>query len=602
MNYTNSLKAEKEDNLLNRYEKIVIITIAMVIFLITLLPIRKVISIWNQNDEFGVWQGAAWLLNLDWSEVTSSNGYYGYGYGFLLFPFLKFLGDNIALMTKVATGFQALMHAITVIIAWVCAKKLFPDIPSVDRIVGAALCSVTVPDLFYINVFFSECILRVLVWLIFLCIVYYSTSGKIRYNVLANLLSIYAFSIHQRCILLLGISFAILMFSVIYSFMHEHKKWAVALKSLASLTCIFLFYFGEYKMLQELYIQKMYSASSSEGIGGNLLSERHYSLEYLLKDIFFNADAEKIAVQNMLGNYYYVFAISFGLIGIGAVCCFIYIIRNYKAGKWRDIIPYFFVFCSVLGGILLVVYQYANEYVYTRVELMHYGRYSSYLYAPMILIGVLSLFSLPVKQSVKIILSTTLAFIVSGISTSNVLEKNNVTNLFAFPNACPGIRSVYFTDTAYNATQYHTVVGVAQTLCIVLLLFLLNNSAQRIRTYIKIIFMVVVSSIWFYTANSEWEKTRYSHSNDVEQTYDLNKILSQETDFIIYKSNLYGGGLFQYNNPKQKIHIRNDMSEFMESDSGLLVVSKKELIDINEIDNKYEIVYQNPIYIVWLYG
>ena len=71
----------------------------ILIFILSTLQVKDIVSIWNQNDELGVWQGGAWLLGLDWSEVATLHGYYGYGYGFILAFFIRYFGHNTVLMT-----------------------------------------------------------------------------------------------------------------------------------------------------------------------------------------------------------------------------------------------------------------------------------------------------------------------------------------------------------------------------------------------------------------------------------------------------------------------------------------------------------------------
>ena len=206
------INKKSKDNIV---ESISLFLIAVVIFILSTLQVKDMLSIWNQNDEFGVWQGGAWLLGLDWTEVTSTNGFYGYGYGFILAIFIKLFGQDTILMTQLAVYFQALMHTGCIFIARYCIKKLFPKVGGATRIIASSVCILTVPDLFYIYTFFSECLLRFLVWMIWGIVVSYYSNKKWYKIICIDLVAIYAFSVHQRCILLIAVTFMLTLYEII---------------------------------------------------------------------------------------------------------------------------------------------------------------------------------------------------------------------------------------------------------------------------------------------------------------------------------------------------------------------------------------------------
>lgn len=582
-------------------EVIILVFICFIVFILSTLQVKDIVSIWNQNDEFGVWQGAAWLLGLDWSEVTSFNGYYGYGYGFILMFFIKLFGHNTVLMTHMAIYFQALMHTSCIFIAWWCVRKMFPSVNAVVRIIASSVCIISIPDLFYNYMFFSESLLRFIVWLIFALVVSYTYKKKCYKLFLVHLLSIYAFSVHQRCILLIFMSIVFTLYEIGSYIFKNGLKRKTLLKIGFLIFTVFIFYKIEYTYAQNSYMKALYMVNGNSSAGGNLLSERGYTLKWILKDVVFNIEAEKIAIQNILGFVYYICAIDCGFVFWGFILCFTKI-RTFLIYKSSDhIMPYAYMGCMSLLGILLVVYQNANEGVYQRVELMHYGRYCSYLFAPMIMLGIVQILESKTVALKKNVLFIIIIFLISGLSTYEVLKQHNVTNLFAFANACPGIKSVYYTDNPFTATLYHTVLGVAWIL-LPAIVILISKKNMKYGKYEKVALFTVIAIIWISIGNKEWREIHEEQNSYVMQTYDLQNILKAEEEFAAFKSfGRYGSGLLQYNNPFSKIHVCQTFDEFGEEEDGLLVVSQKGIDEMTDIIQKYDVKYENNRYFVWRY-
>ena len=570
----------------------------ILIFILSTLQVKDIVSIWNQNDELGVWQGGAWLLGLDWSEVATLHGYYGYGYGFILAFFIRYFGHNTVLMTQMAIYFQALIHTGTVLIAWYCIKKMFPSANAVMRVTAASVCILSIPDLFYIYNFFSECWLRFIVWVIFFFVVSYSYHKKWYKLFLINLVSVYSFSVHQRCILLIGMAALLTLYEGICYFIKNGFRKRMLFQILISIIGVVIFYGIEYKYAQKDYISALYSASSNSSVSVNLLSSRNYTIRSILQNVVFNLETERIALQNMLGNIYYVCAFDCGFVFYGFILCFTRIKRSIVSKKDNHFMPYLFMSSMALFGILLSVYQSANEGVYTRVELMHYGRYSSYLLAPMMMLGIIELLTEEISVIRRNAFITMIVFLISGLSTYYVLKNHNVTNLFAFHNACPGIKSVYYQDGPFTATLYHTLLGVLW-IFFPAMAIMQSKKYAGLKKYMEIAVFVVISVVWINVANQEWRETYEEKEVYVKQTYDLQNVLDEVDEFAAFKSFSYGSGLLQYNNVFSKIHVCQTLDELGEEENGLLVVSQKGIEEMDTIAETYEIEYENEMYFVW---
>lgn len=581
-------------------EIVILIVISIIIFILSTLQVKNILSIWNQNDEFGVWQGGAWILGLDWSEVASTNGYYGYGYGFILAFFIKLFGHDTVLMTHMAIYFQGFMHTSCIFIAWWCIKKMFPLIGATERILASSVCMLSIPDLFYVYMFFSECLLRFVVWCIFGIIVSYSNKKKWYKLFLLNALSIYAFSVHQRCILLVGMAVVFTFCESIICAVKNESRARTLLKIAILILAVFLFYKIEYEYAQASYISDFYSANGTDSAGGNLLSERGYTIKSILCDVFFNFEVEKIALQNMLGFIYYICAIDCGFVFWGVILCFNRLKMLTVSRNLQQIIPYIYMGSMTLIGILMVVYLTANEEVYTRVELMHYARYCSYLFAPLIMFGMIGILESKYLKIRRVTIFITIIFLVAGMSTYTILKRHNVTNLFSFANACPGIVSVYYTDNPFTATLYHTVLGVLWIIIPAVVIVIAKKNI-KIEKYMLAGIFALIAIVWISIGNDEWAYTHNLQNGYVTQTYELQKVLNSVDEFVDFKALSYGSGLIQYNNVFSKIHVCRTLDEFDEEENGLLVVSQKGITEMSDIVQKYDIEYENERYFVWRY-
>lgn len=592
---------KKRNKKLHTAEMLVLMVLSIIIFILSSLQVKDIISIWNQNDEFGTWQGGAWVLGLDWSEVASTNAYYGHGYGYVLAFFIKFYGHNTVLMTHMAIYFQVFMHTSCIFIAWYCIRKMFPSVNAVVRVIASSVSILSIPDLFYNYMFFSECILRFLVWLTFGVVVSYSYQKKWYKLLLINMIAVYAFSIHQRCILLLAMSVLLFFYEGVCHLIKNESKLSSLLWIGLIILFVVIFYKVEYKNAQDSYISALYSASGHESVGGNLLSERGYTIEWILKDVIFNLENERIAMQNLLGHIYYVCAFDCGFSFFGFILCFSNIKEKIAYRRKDNFIPYIYMCGMALVGIFLVVYQMANEWVYSRVELMHYGRYCSYLFAPMIMFGIIWLLTENVRNIRKSVLIVISFLLLAGLSTFNVLKSHNVVNLFAFSNACPGIKSVYFTENPFTATLYHTVLGVIWILLPAVIVLYSKKYIDEKQQFITVLVFIVIASFWINIANREWNEQYEAQRVYVTQTYDLQNILEGLDEFVAYKSFSYGSGLLQYNNPFSKVYIRQSLDEFNSTDDNRLVVSQKGIEEMNDILQTYELEYENERYFIWRY-
>ena len=583
----------------DKYVELLILLVAsVIIYFISTMQVKNMMTIWNQNDEFGVWQGAAWILGLDWSEVSSNNGFYGQGYGYLLAPIMYFWGHDSIKMTHIAIYFQAFYHTGILYIAYYCTKKLFPQINSILQIIISCLSIISIPDLFYIYMFFSENLLRFLVWCMIGLVISYISNQRWYKLLLINAISIYAFSVHQRCILLVAMAGLFYFIECIRSLKVNEKKMITLLNIVLISIITIILYLFVYKYSQNMYISSMYSAAK-EGVGGNLLSERNVSIQDIVM-LLVNANTIKIMFQQLCGCIYYFTAYDCGFALFGFMGVLLLIKDKKKKLLSYNVFPYIFISCLALGAVGLTVVQNSQSGISNRVEVNHYGRYFSYTLGPMIMLGLGFLFSYDYKLKKKIIITNMLVFIFAGVVTYNMINWNNVTSLFAFSNACPGINSVYSSDGPKTATLYHILIGIIW-IFIPSVLILFANKYNKLSNMILTFTFLAVATIWICIGNRESINQYNAQKQYVVDTYDLQYVLSEQTEIVVYKANKYGSGLIQYNNVYSKIYVCNDLSQLKEYGKKVCVVSQNGIDEMNQIKSEYEVIFSNNRYFVWIY-
>lgn len=564
--------------------------IVIAIFLITLLRVTKMKTIWNQNDEFGVWQGAAWVLGLDWSEVSSTNAFYGQGYGYLLAPFLYFGGNNPIRVTRVAIVFQAFIHAISGFIIYYCLGKLFPELNEKNKYIVILVSLLNIADIYYIYYFFSECILRFIVWCYIGIVVNYYQKPKMYKLLFLLALSFYSFSIHQRCILLVILTFLIGMYEIFF----KYKKKCVD-KIIIFLGCSVLLYLIIYKFTQDNYLLNMYNSLTGEEVGNNLLANRN--ILDIIFDKLLNLSKFKSIFFVMCGMIFYINAKDFGLTFWGIKLSYTYF-KNHKIIEQRDKeIPIVIIALMFIFSVVLTILHVGSSFNYSRMDQLFYGRYCSYTFSPMIMLGTVMLMKSSVKEIKANICILNIIFVLCGYIALAVINLYNITEKFAFHNSCVGIVDKFYNDTPQNAILYYILIG-SIGLFIPLVIKLILSSNIKVNNVIAIIMLFCCVYSWIDTAYYEIDYTNNMKEKIVNCNNDLTDILKSENEFVVYKCNKYGEGLIQFNNPFSKVHIISKINELEQYKDFLLITANDNEENI-QIEDIYIKIYTNDLYTVW---
>lgn len=174
-----------------------VVFVALLVLIINLLNIRD-ITIWQESDVFGYWSSAAYFAGKNWSQITSTFGYFSYGYGLILIP-LFYIFDDIILMYKASIVLNALMVSCIFIISYKISKNYLGMKENIS--IGISLVVTFYPSyLAQSNVAWSEIIIALIVWLVVYLFISYNKGNKTTRIVFISICIGYLYMVHQRTI------------------------------------------------------------------------------------------------------------------------------------------------------------------------------------------------------------------------------------------------------------------------------------------------------------------------------------------------------------------------------------------------------------------
>lgn len=186
---------------LNNREKIYSIffksVCGLIIFGTVIWNLSELLQISVINDEFGYWGIAAYFSGYDWTGLSGTSPYYGYGVGMIYFLLFKIFKDSV-MMYKAAIVLNAVMLITAFYISLVCAKKLFPHVSEYLRILFCFFISFYPNTLVQSQYAWTETILYIWFWGMFLLVILIGESASYQKMLFFALGLVYGLMVHQR--------------------------------------------------------------------------------------------------------------------------------------------------------------------------------------------------------------------------------------------------------------------------------------------------------------------------------------------------------------------------------------------------------------------
>lgn len=349
--------------------------IQLIVLFILVFVGNFVISIFMKypiiNDEFCILSDAVQLSGkYDWSLAynSSTNGYWGYGFSIFLLPFF-YLTNSINVIYHIGLGINSALIGGIAIICYLISDTY---IQQKEKWISF-LCSISValfPGLtFYSKMFLNEIALAFVAWIclyLILTLLYCEMSNKKKFvlEVLLGGVAFYAYSVHGRGLVLVGVCILILL---VIKFITRKVN---LIPILGGMMLVFL--------LDSFIKNNLYGSLILTNPGETYNSATKVIGGYFQ---FLKLENVKGLISSIVTQSYYLTATTAGIF-----CIFIGItislMINYKKGSIRIKNSYCVIlsysFCVVIGTLIVSALHFAFVFIQhetMRREYIIYGRY-----------------------------------------------------------------------------------------------------------------------------------------------------------------------------------------------------------------------------------
>lgn len=504
--------------------------------------------------EFGYWAHAADMAGMDWKEVVSLNTWYSFGYGLLMFPFMKLISNPIILY-RCMVGVNFILLGICTLIVYKLLIAICGDIKSeIAAFIGGA-------SIFYVSyiTYAQTTIPEVLLTFLYLLMAYGLYRWFIHLDVWSGILVIltagYMYTVHMRTVGIFLTTIACMAAAAFFRKEKEikHKK-ILLITAIMVLTVILMLLIGVIKerAISSVASEQYGSMVSINDYSGQWEKIRHLcSLEGLYQ--FLTGFAGKVFYLGCAGFGLYYWGIAFLLKKAKELLtCLV----KKETCSWKD---WFFLWCllSHISAVVISTIYWLGD---SRLDGILYGRYHENTIPLIMAFGIAQLLDKPELRKRLlwfIVLSNILFFLIySLVNTGSITSVNR--------DSVMGI--LYALDLADgNANRmvlYAYIFGGLGSILILGIVWL-TDGGRRWRGLLSGICMLQLILVLYTCKNYTIEKNA-SRREDIELLWQVKQMLDvREEDEALY------------------LYDDNEMSaylaQYMLNDISLKVVSREEL-------------------------
>lgn len=558
------------------YFGVALIILSSIPFIITLkVP-------YLHTDEYGYWGSAAYFAGYDWANITSTNGYFSYGYGFLLALLFKITNNSI-LRFKLAL----VINLFCIIVMYFVLNKIMDNIyeEKINKILKKIIClvaSMYCSVVCYLGITIPECLLTCLFAINVLLIITYLKDGALRYELFLIFLSTYLYILHQRTIIILMLNCVIMLGKNILSSKERKNKLFHCLIICVGVICLFYGCECIKKIVQENVWLINRNASTSVEVAND------YSGIAIKIKYFFSREGISSFLFNCLGRVYNMVVGTWGLV-IPIIICLIKIIINKdkRTEIWILSVYIFIIFMlSISVSSLFMIGSTTSTYLL-------YGRYTDYILPVMILFIPFVFLERNYRQcfsSVLIIIGIALCLNIKFSSEGFDLASNVSVSQVA-------------TSVFYGKAGFNIFLGALITCGLLVINILISQFNIRWLYGIWLGFFMLCNIQrgyeafeQFYNENVMEEIMQVVDVAERLDEYDIsniNVIVKEDSNIgVIGKKDKYGK-IVQFINCDIKIKLLQQMSEVKEQ-QYYICRNNKELQDV-------EIIYRNENFLLFKY-
>lgn len=339
--------------------------------------------------EFGYMAHAASYAGMDWLDAVSQNTWYSFGYGLLIYPFMKLISDPIAFYRCMAR-INFLLLGISTLIVYKLIRAIFEGIKAETAafVSGASLLYVS-----YIT-YAQTAIPEVLLTFLYVTAAYglfrWFTHFDIRSGLFVVFISAYMYTVHMRTVGI-ALATATCMAASAFLYTNEKGKNRKILYAALIIICMMLLL-----ILTGIVKERLISSVASENYSSNI-SYNDYSGQ--MGKFLYLCSVKGICsfLTGLAGKLFYLGCASFGLYYWGIA----FLIKKVKrlakrlvkkeSCIWKD---WFYLWC-LLSHISAVFISNIYWLSTNRLDGILYGRYHENTIPVIAAFGILHLLSCP---------------------------------------------------------------------------------------------------------------------------------------------------------------------------------------------------------------
>lgn len=346
-------------------------------------------------DEFGYWAQAAKMAGMDWHEVVSKYSWYSFGYGFLMFPFMKLVPNPIAAY-RVLTGINFLLLGISPLFVYQTLSRICggQNKKRLAAISGAAMLYVSY--LTYAHTTMTESLLTFLYVLLAYGLCRWFSRKSVGNLVLILLAAGYMYMVHMRTIGILLATAVLLCLSVLEDGQKKTGNKAVWIVSIV--ICIVLTV-----VLQNVGKTELISSVGSETYSA-MTQANDYAGQLGKIRFLFSLKGIGYFLAGFFGKVFYLGCATFGLYYWGMAYLLkkakeLFVCLKRKEAYYKESWLYIWLLLSHVAALLITSVYCVRT---SRLDGILYGRYHENTLPFIIVFGILALLLQP-KIKIRIL-------------------------------------------------------------------------------------------------------------------------------------------------------------------------------------------------------
>lgn len=490
--------------------KIIMCLGTILIFLLYVVNLPDIHTVWELVDEYGYLANAAYLSGIEWGQIT--NLYYGYGYSLLLVPLFWIFDSGIEIIRS-----AMFINIICVMVLFHVQNSLMSKLfKRVNRnvIVITSLCLCFYPYLAAsVLKVLPECLLTLMTWICGLLLYLALDTQKMQYYITLAFAVSYTFFVHTRSFVFIAVLILVLLITLI------QKQTCIRKIAVFGVFCVILFILGT--ILKNYIIDGIYS---SDLFGKGVAIGNTVSISDIVERLYaFVSGFSWEHIRSLSCKVFYLYVATAGMLFVGIICMLSEAKNEWK--KQRKIsIETIIIFMYVLATILMILALVVNPMGIGENSGRHfYARYYEYIVGPVIFGGICYCMEkhLSILQKAVLVVLALVAMYFT-YDTANYLEEQI---LYLDTNRMSGLSFILAAKMYYREVIkigfvfiliFLAVIGISNgrekvqiiSLMMLLLLFGLNDK------------FVLERILVMNESDSNYEITEYIHENyDVEEVY-----------------------------------------------------------------------------------